>query len=114
LGEVELARECFPDNELAAKIAVRKASDAEEAATYVADMDTQIEEQGVLEVARAATLLRGEGSGAGINEDDYVHLDDDDDLDADLLTDAKVVEDAAKQRALMASFEMQHRDQSAR
>jgi hypothetical protein len=65
-------------------------------------------------VARAATRLRGEGSDAGVNEDDYVHLDDDDDLDADLLTDAKFVEDATKQRAPMASFEMQRRDQSAR
>jgi hypothetical protein len=53
----ELARECFPDDELAAKIAAREAFDAEEAATYVIDMDAQAEEQGVLEVARAATHL---------------------------------------------------------
>jgi hypothetical protein len=52
-----------------------------------------------------------------------VHLDDadlDDDVDADdltyldLSTDEEAAESAAEQRALMASFETQHRDESAR
>jgi hypothetical protein len=80
---------------------------------------------------RAATRLRGElreelraeGSGAGGTEEEYVHLDDadlDDDLDADdlayleLPTDEEVTESAVEQRALMASFETQRRDESAR
>jgi hypothetical protein len=58
--------------------------------------------------------LRGKGSGAGGNEDD----NDDDDLDADFVvelpTDPEAAEAADEQRALMASFEMQRRDQSTR
>jgi hypothetical protein len=55
--------------------------------------------------------LRGEGSGTGGNEED-------DDLDANFLnelpTDAEAAKVAAEQRALMALFEMQRRDESAR
>jgi hypothetical protein len=82
-------------------------------------------------MARAATRLRGElhwelraeGSGASGDEDEYMHLDDDDlddDLDTDdlayleLPTDKEVMESAAEQRALMASFEIHHRDESGR
>jgi hypothetical protein len=123
----ELARERSLDDELAAKIAAREAFDAEEAVTYAADLDTQVEEQGVLEAARATTRLREElcqelrekgSSACGSKDDDeYLHLDDDD-MDADFLaelsTDPEATEAAAERRALMASFEMQHRDQSAR
>jgi hypothetical protein len=63
--------------------------------------------------------LRAEGSVAGGNEDEYVHLDDDD-LDADdlayldLPTDAEVAESAAEQRALMVLFETQRHNESGR
>jgi hypothetical protein len=74
---------------------------------------------------RAATLLRGElrgelraeGSGAGGNKEEYVHLEDDD-LDTDYLTylelptDEEAVESAAEQGALMASFETRRRNES--
>jgi hypothetical protein len=42
----ELARERFPDDDLAAKIAAREAFDAEETTAYAADLDAQVEEQG--------------------------------------------------------------------
>jgi hypothetical protein len=50
-----------------------------------------VEEEGILDTVRAATRLRGElhedqraeGSGAGGNEEEYVHPNDDD-LDNDL------------------------------
>jgi hypothetical protein len=108
--------------------------DKEEAASYVADLDTQAKEQDVLDMARAPTRLGGElreelwaeGSGAGGTEEEYVHLDDAD-LDADintdmaddlayleLTTDDEVVESAAEQSALIASFETQRHDESAR
>jgi hypothetical protein len=77
-------------------------------------------------MVRAATRLRGElrwelraeGSGASGDEEEYVHLDDDD-LDDDLAylelpTDKEGMESAAEQRALMASFETHHRDESGR
>jgi hypothetical protein len=48
-----MAREGFPDGELAAEITTREAFDTEEAAAYIADLDATIEEQGVL-----ATSLR--------------------------------------------------------
>jgi hypothetical protein len=60
-----------------------------------------------------------EGSSAGGTEEEYVHLDDAD-LDADdltyleLPTDEEATESDAEQRALMASFETQHRDEAAR
>jgi hypothetical protein len=86
-----------------------------------------VEEQGVLDTARAVTHLRGElreelraeGSGVGGNEEEYVHLDDID-LDVDdlayleLPTDEEAVESSAEQRALMASFETHRRDESGR
>jgi hypothetical protein len=115
----ELGRERFPDDKLAAKITVREAFNAKETLAYAADLDTQVEKPG-LEAAHTTTrlreelrqVLREEGSDACGNEhedDDYVHLDDND-LDAyflaDLPTDARATEAAAEQRALMASFEM--------
>jgi hypothetical protein len=51
----ELACERFPNDELAAKIAAREAFDAEETEAYAADLDAQVEEQDVLEVARHAS-----------------------------------------------------------
>jgi hypothetical protein len=40
----KLARERFPNNELAAEIAEREAFDTEESAAYAADLDAQDEE----------------------------------------------------------------------
>jgi hypothetical protein len=51
----ELAREHFPNDELATKIAAREAFDAEETEVYAADLDAQVEEQDVLVVARHAS-----------------------------------------------------------
>jgi hypothetical protein len=111
----EVARQRYPDDDLAAELAARELFDAEETFAYGADLDTQVEEQGVLDTARTATRHRGElheklrveGSGAGGSEEEYVHLDNDD-LDADdlayleLPTDEEVAESTAEQRALMA------------
>jgi hypothetical protein len=122
----EVARHRFPDDDLAAEITARELFDAEETAAYTADLDAQVEEKGVLDMACAATRLRGElreelraeGFGASGNKKEYVNLDDDD-LDADdlayleLPTDEEVAESAAKQTAVMASFETQRRDKSA-
>jgi hypothetical protein len=123
----EVARQRYPDDDLEAKAPARALFDIEEAASYAADLDAQAEEQGVLDTARTATRLRGElrkelraeGFGAGGIEEEYVHLNDDD-LEADKLaylelsTDEEAVESAAEKRVLMASFEMQRRDEAAR
>jgi hypothetical protein len=124
-----MARQCYPDDDPAAELAARELFDAEETAAYAADLDAQVEEQGVLDTARTATRLRGElreerraegfGTGTGRSKEEYVHLDDDY-LDADNLaylelpTDEEAAESAAEQRALMASLEMQSRDESGR
>jgi hypothetical protein len=112
---MEMARVRFPDDELAAEIAARKAFDVEESATYVADLDAQVEEQGVLEAVRTAMRLREElredlrekGLGASGNEvdDDYIHLDDADDLN-DLPGDNEAEDAAAEQRTLVASLSL--------
>jgi hypothetical protein len=114
-----------------AEIVAREDFDVKELAAYTTDPDTQVVEQSFLKVARAVTSLwekirdelrnelREEGFDTSGNEDDddYVHLDDDN-LDADdhtdIPTDEQAVEAAAKQRVLMASFETQSRDESAR
>jgi hypothetical protein len=102
--------------------------DAKEAALYAADLDARAEEQDVLDTAHVATHLRGElreelraeGSGVSDTEEEYMHLDDDDDLDTDdlayleLPTDEEAAESAAEQRVLMASFKTQRRDEAAR
>jgi hypothetical protein len=122
----KVVRQRYPDDNMAAEAAARALFDAEEAASYTADQDARVEEQDVLDTARVATRprgelreeLRAEGSGAGGTEEEYVHLDDD--LDADELayvelpTDEEAVESAAEQRALVASFEMQRRDEVGR
>jgi hypothetical protein len=82
----EVAQQRFPDDDLAAEIAVRELFDAKDVAAHAADLNAQVEEQGILDTARAATHLRDElrdelradGSGAGGNDDDeeYVHLGD--------------------------------------
>jgi hypothetical protein len=116
------------------EIAARELFDAEETTAYAADLDAQVEAQGVLDTARAVTRLRDElhnelrveGSGASGNDNgnynEYVHLDKDDlddDFDADdlayleLPTNEEAAEAATEQRALMASYEMQRRDESA-
>jgi hypothetical protein len=118
-----VARQRYPDDDMAVEAAARALVDKEEAASYAADLDARAEEQDVLDTAHAATRLRGElreelwAEGSG-TEEEYVHLDDadlDDDLDADdlayleLPTDEEATESAAEQRALMASFETQRR-----
>jgi hypothetical protein len=80
----EVARQCFPDDDLASEITARELFDAEDAAAHATDLNAQVEEQGFLDTARAVTRLRDElrdelradGSGAGGNDDDeeYVHL----------------------------------------
>jgi hypothetical protein len=125
----EVARLRYPSDNMAAEAAARALCDAEEVASYAADLDARAEEQDILDTTRAATRLRGElrkelraeGSGAGGTEEEYVHLDDAD-LDADAddiaylepLTDEEAAEFAAEQRALMVSFETQRRNKSAR
>jgi hypothetical protein len=119
----EAALERFPDEDLAAEITVRIAFDTEETAVYAADLDAQVEAQGVLNTARAATRLRGklrkelraEGSGTGGNriEEEYVHLDNDDLAYLKLPTNEDAMEVAIEQRALMALFKTQHHDESA-
>jgi hypothetical protein len=127
----EVARQRYLDDDMAAEATARALFDAEEATTYAADLDARAEEQDVLDPARAAMRLRGElreelqaeGFSVGGTEEEYVHLNDadlDDDLDADdlayleLPTDEEAAESAAEQRALMASFETQRRNESAR
>jgi hypothetical protein len=130
LGEVEAdGAGALPDDELTTEIAVMEAFDAEETATYATDLDATVEEQGVLEVAREATSLpeelREDGHvadepldcGNKVDDDDFVHLDDDD-LDGDFLAklgdDREAEEAAAERRALVASFETKRCDESAR
>jgi hypothetical protein len=86
----EVARQRYPDDDLAAEGATRVLFDAEETAAYATDLDTQAEEQDVFDMACAAMRLRGElrgelwtkGSSTGGTEEEYMHLDDTD-LDAD-------------------------------
>jgi hypothetical protein len=56
----EVARQRYPDDDLATEAAARAHFDAEETAAYAAGLDAQVEEQGVLDTARTATRLRGE------------------------------------------------------
>jgi hypothetical protein len=56
----EVARQRYPDDDLAAEAAARVLFDAEEAASYAANLDARAEEQGILDTARAAMRLRGE------------------------------------------------------
>jgi hypothetical protein len=126
LGEAEGGgATALPDDDIAAEAVARALFDAEEAASYAADLDARAEEQDVLDTACTATRLmcelreelRVEGSSAGGTEEDYVHLNDID-LDNDdlayleLQTDEEAAESAAEQRALLASFEMQHHDEA--
>jgi hypothetical protein len=123
----EVARQRYPDDDLAAEAAARALFDAEEAPSYAADLDARAEEQSILDTERAATRLRGElreklrveGSSAGGTEEEYMHLHDhdlDEDLDADdlayleLPTGEEAAESAIEQRALIASI----RDEAAR
>jgi hypothetical protein len=129
----EVARQRYPDDDLAAEVAARALFDAEETAVYAADLDAQAEEQGILDTAHAATCLRrelreelqveGSSACAGDIEKEFVHLDDadlDDHLDIDdlayleLPTDEEAAESTAEQRALMAPFETQRHDEYAR
>jgi hypothetical protein len=55
-----VARQRYPDDDMAAEAAARALFDKEEAASYATDLDTRAEEQDVLDMARAATRLRGE------------------------------------------------------
>jgi hypothetical protein len=55
-----VARQRYPDDDLAAEATARALFDAKEAAAYATYLDAQAEEHGVLDMARAATHLRGE------------------------------------------------------
>jgi hypothetical protein len=55
-----VARQRYPDDDMAAEAAARALFDKEEVASYAADLDARAEEQDVLDTARAATHLRGE------------------------------------------------------
>jgi hypothetical protein len=109
----EVARQRYPDDDLAAEAAARELFDAEETATYATDLDAQAEEQGILDTVRTATRLwgerreelRAEGSGVGL-DDDLANLE--------LPTDEEAAESVVEQRALMASFETQRHEESAR
>jgi hypothetical protein len=109
----KVARQRYPEDDPAAELAARELFDTEETVAYAADLDTRVEEQGVLDTERTATCLRGE------LREKYVHLDNDD-LDAgdlaylELPTDEEVAESAVEQRALMMSFETQRRNESGR
>jgi hypothetical protein len=130
-----VVRQRYPNDDMAAEAAARALFEKEESASYVADLDAWAEELDVLDTTRATTRLRdelreelrAEGSGADGTEEEYVHLDNadldadmDDDIDTDdlayleLPTDEEAAESAVEQRALMASFETQRRDESAR
>jgi hypothetical protein len=116
----EVARQRYPDDGMTAEAAARALFDAEEAASYAADLDTRAEEQGIVDTARAAKRLRGElreelrakGSSAGGTEEEYVHLDNDD-LDADNLVYLELPTDEAARR-LMAAERRAVAHQSAR
>jgi hypothetical protein len=105
----ELARECFPNDEIAVEVTVREAFNAEEAARAVTRLREELCED-----------LREEGhvaddppdSSNKFDDEDYVNLDSDDLVD--LPDDADAEEAAAKQRALMASVKMKRRNDSAR
>jgi hypothetical protein len=86
-----VARQRYPNDDMAAEAVARALIDKEEAASYAADLDARAEEQDILDTVHATTRLRGElqdelrAEGSG-TEEEYMHLDDadlDDDLDAD-------------------------------
>jgi hypothetical protein len=56
----EVARQRYPDDDMVAEATERALFDAEEAASYAADLDARAEEQDVLDTAHAATRLRSE------------------------------------------------------
>jgi hypothetical protein len=56
----EVARQRFPDGDLAAELTAKELLDAEKTAAYAANLDVQAEEQGILDMARVATHLRAE------------------------------------------------------
>jgi hypothetical protein len=92
-------------------------------AAYAADLNTAHASRRLRGELREELRAEGSGTSGNNNEEEYVHLDDDDledDLNVDdlayleLPTDEEAAESAAEQRALMASFEAEHRDESAR
>jgi hypothetical protein len=56
----KVARQRYPDDDMAAEAVARALFDAEEAAAYAAGLDARAEEQDVLDTVLAATRLRGE------------------------------------------------------
>jgi hypothetical protein len=56
----EVTWQRFPDGDLAAELAAKELFDAEKTTAYAANLDAQAEEQDVLDMACAATRLRGE------------------------------------------------------
>jgi hypothetical protein len=102
----EVAQQCFPNDDLAAEvvvreleIAVRELFNAEETVVYAADLDAQVDEQGVSGTSFMTSC------GKNIDDDEYVHVADTDDLAyLELPTDEEAAKATAEQRALMASF----------
>jgi hypothetical protein len=56
----EVARQRYPDDDMVAEATARALFNAEEAASYAADLDMRAEEQDVLDMARTTTRLRGQ------------------------------------------------------
>jgi hypothetical protein len=78
---------------------VRELFDAEEMAVYAADLDAQVEEQGVSGTSFTTSC------GRNSDDDEYIHVADTDDLAyLELPTDEETTKATAEQRALMASF----------
>jgi hypothetical protein len=95
----EVAQQRFPNDDLAAEIAVRELFDAEEMVVYATDLDAQVEEQGVSGTSFVTSC------GRNSDDDEYVHVADTDDLAyLELPTDEEAAKSTAEQKALMASF----------
>jgi hypothetical protein len=70
----KVAQQRFPNDDLAAEITVRELFDVEETAVYAADLDAQVEEQGVSGMSFATSY------GRNSDDDEYIHVADIDDL----------------------------------
>jgi hypothetical protein len=102
----EVVQQRFPNDDLVAEIAVRELEiavrelfNAEETVVYAADLDAQVDEQGVSGTSFATSC------GKNSDDDEYVHVADTDDLAYfELPIDEEAAKATAEQRALMASF----------
>jgi hypothetical protein len=102
----KVAQQHFPNDDLAAEIAVRELEiavrelfNAEETVVYAADLDAQVDEQGISGTSFATSC------GKNSDDDEYVHVADIDDLAyLELPTNEEAAKATAEQRTLMASF----------